>query len=65
MKNPSFAEYYILNGASKAYDLREEIRNWGGYYVPEYKCWAIASPCEKAKRVLKLVGLKLQFRKLI
>lgn len=58
-------EFWVQSGTSNSYELREEIKNWGGYWVPTHKCWAIADPCESAKRTLKLIGLKLQFRKLL
>lgn len=58
-------EYWVQNGTSNSYELREEIKNWGGFWVPEHKCWAITAPCDSAKRVLKSIGLKLQFRRLV
>ena len=56
-------EFWIQNGVSSSYDMKEEIGNWGGYWVPDHKSWAITDPCESAKRVIKLIGLKLQFRR--
>ena len=55
--------YWIIDGTSKSYDLREEIKAWGGYWVKEHKSWCIDEPCENAMRVLKAAGLILQFRK--
>lgn len=56
-------EYWVMSGASTSYDLREEIKSWGGFWVPDHKCWAITNPCDKAKLVLKGAGLSLQFRR--
>ena len=56
-------EYWITDGESKTYDLREEIQSWGGYWVPEHKSWAILEPCQVALGALKSAGLRFQFRR--
>lgn len=56
-------EYWIVDGTHKTYDLREEIKSWGGYFVNDHKCWAITDPCASAKNVFLSSGLKLQFRR--
>lgn len=55
--------YWVLDGTSKSYDLKEEIKSWGGYWVKEHKAWCIDNPDETAIRVLKSAGLQVQFRR--
>lgn len=54
--------YWILDGSSKAYDLKEEIKNQGGKYNPDFKCWWIdrVNVHHPIYKLLKLIGLKLQ-----
>jgi hypothetical protein len=56
--------YWILDGENKAYHLREEIKAWGGYWVPEHKAWCIDNPGEAEMSVFKRLGLMLQFRRM-
>lgn len=55
--------YWVLDGTSKAYVLREEIKRQGGYFVNDHKAWAINNPSEQAINVLRCSGLIVQFRK--
>ena len=55
--------YWILDGDSKAYDMREEIKAWAGYFVREHKAWCIDDPCELSRKALTSLGLILQFRR--
>ena len=61
MKNPK--QYWILSGSSKAYDLKEEIKAWAGYWVPEHKAWCIDDPDDREKKFFKTIGLVLQLRR--
>ena len=57
-------DYWIIDGDSRTYDLREEIKNWGGYWVPEHKCWRIdgLSRNDPAFKILRKIGLVLQVK---
>ena len=58
-------EYWITDGASRAYDLKEEIKSWGGFWVNDHKSWCILNPDEGLKSLFKSMGLRLQFRRKI
>jgi len=57
-------DYWILDGAERAYDLKEEIKAWGGYWVPNHKSWRIDNleKTDHAYLILKKAGLTLQVR---
>ena len=54
--------YYLIDGKSRAYDCREEIKSWGGFWNPRAKFWQINDPSEEARNVFKQSGLILQFK---
>ena len=56
-------EYWILPGNSTPFELKEEIKNQGGYFDPIHKVWAIKNPTDKARVVLRSSGVRLQFRR--
>jgi len=57
-------EYWILDGSSSSYDLKEEIKNWCGFWVPEHKTWCIKTCKDStAYKTLTAIGLRLQWRR--
>lgn len=55
--------FWVLDGTSKTFVLRQEIKNQGGYYLADHKAWCIDNPDERTINVLKSSGLVIQFRK--
>ncbi len=56
--------YWILDGRNSAYELREEIKSWGGFWVPEHKAWCIETTEKSfAYSALNSCGLILQYRR--
>ena len=43
LMKPMGTAYWVLDGAENTYNLREEIKAWGGYWVPDMKNWCIDS----------------------
>ena len=35
----SLITYWVLDGDSSSYELREEIKAWGGYFDRDHKKW--------------------------
>ena len=61
--NPK-SEYWVLDGASSTYELRIEIKAWGGWWESTHKNWCISTNKEdKAYKILTNCGLKLQWRR--
>ena len=61
-KNSTTADYWILDGAEKSYDLKEEIKAWGGYWNPDHKAWRIdgVDYHDVGPKTLRIMGLKMQ-----
>ena len=58
------SEYWILDGAEKAFELKEEIKMHNGRWIPEHKAWCISTNKESdSYKFLKSIGLILQFRR--
>ena len=58
------SEYWILDYTSRSYDLREEIKRFGGRWNPDHKTWSIITdPENQSYKTLVACGLKLQFRR--
>jgi len=55
--------FWILDGSEKAYSLRQEIKNHGGYWVEDHRSWCIDDPDESTINVFRMAGLIVQFRK--
>jgi len=56
-------DWWVKDHSSRSYDLREEIKNWRGYWVPAFKCWRIdgITPDSDAFKVLTASGLALEW----
>lgn len=56
------ADYWITDHRSRAYDLKEEIKNQGGRWSPEFKAWKLVGKDIKdpSLSVLKSAGLGVQ-----
>lgn len=54
--------YWILDGDSRTYDLREEIKAQGGRWNNDFKCWMInnINKDSDSYKILKSCGLILQ-----
>ena len=52
-------KFWITDGRSKAYDLKQEIKNHGGKWDPDKKRWYLINPDQSTIRVLKMSGLRL------
>ena len=60
----NYNEYWVISGTSTSYELKEEIKSWGGWWEPFHKCWCINTNKEDvAYKTLTACGLKLQFRR--
>jgi len=59
-----YHEYWVLDGANRSFDLKEEIKSWGGYWIPEHRSWCIkTNKKDIAYKTLNAAGLKLQYRR--
>ena len=43
LMTPTDSEYWVLDGTSRSYDLREEIKSWGGWWESTHKNWCIST----------------------
>ena len=59
----SNVEYWILDGTSKSYHMRKELYNQGARFDDAHKMWSIKNPSEEIKKLIKEIGLVLQFRR--
>ncbi len=59
---PRHKDYWILDGTSRSYDLKEEVKAWGGYWVKDHRAWRIdcLDKNSNAYNTLKSCGLVLQ-----
>lgn len=58
--------YFIIDGICRAFDCREEIKSYGGFWNARSKFWEIHNPSDEARDALKQAGLMFQFsRKLL
>lgn len=56
-------DWWVTDHRSRSYDLREEIRNQGGRWMPEMNAWKLVGKenSSDAISVLKSAGLALEF----
>lgn len=59
----SLITYWVLDGDSSSYELREEIKAWGGYFDRDHKKWCIDGPDKSCIQALSRMGLNLQWRR--
>ncbi len=60
---PATRIYWIIDGSEKTFFKREVIKTIGAYFVREHNTWCIDNPSDKARELIKVNGLILQFRK--
>lgn len=56
------ATYWLLDGRSRAYDVKEELKAQGAKWDRHHKHWFITGPSPEKITFLKNLGLKLQWR---
>lgn len=53
-------KFWIIDGDSSTYDLRQEIKSKGGKFNKDFKCWEIENPTDEVKKFLRNCGLIVQ-----
>lgn len=62
----SMLEFWIRDGMTKTYDVRAEIGAMkNATYDKSHKSWVISRPSTEQKELLKSMGLKIQFRRIL
>lgn len=55
-------DYWIMDGSSSTYELKQEIKSYGGIWYPDFNCWKIKNINKESEAYinLKICGLNLQ-----
>lgn len=55
--------FWILDGDTKTFVMRSEIKDIGGYWDLNHKAWCIDDPGESIIQAIWNLGMKIQFRR--